>query len=87
MVIFATLVLIALVISAIAYPFIIKPEEQPVRQASKPGNTRKGAADKEGIENQILARRKNRGSFCPQCGAPEQKNNKFCSQCGSDLLH
>lgn len=85
MVIFAALVLTALVIAAIAYPFISKPEEKPVRQAQKIVNLKKGAVKEEEIENQVLARRKTRGAFCPQCGAPGQKNNKFCSQCGSDL--
>jgi len=85
MVIFATLVLIALVICVVAYPLLEKNTTSRMKPANRIDRLKQDDATDKDIEEQVLSRRKNRGAFCTQCGAPGQKNNKFCSQCGSDL--
>lgn len=85
MVIFASLVLIALVICFVAYPFFEKDTTSRIKPAKEIDRLKNGGGTEDDIEAQVLSRRKTRGAFCSQCGAPGQKNNKFCSQCGSDL--
>ncbi len=37
------------------------------------------------IEKQVLELRRDKGKFCPQCGARCQESNQFCSRCGTSL--
>jgi cytochrome c-type biogenesis protein CcmI len=39
----------------------------------------------EEIEKQVLELRRDKGRFCPQCGARCQEGNRFCSRCGASL--
>ena len=46
---------------------------------------KKGTTVEEEIERQVLELRKEKGRFCPQCGAKCQKGDRFCSRCGTSL--
>jgi hypothetical protein len=63
-----------------------QPEMQPVAVAVA---EKSGAASKDGMEDLIAARRRQRqekaSGFCPKCGRPALKSDKFCSKCGATL--
>ncbi len=44
-----------------------------------------GIEVEEEIENQVLELRRDKGRFCPQCGAKSQEADRFCSSCGTSL--
>ncbi len=48
-------------------------------------NLKKGTAVEEEIERQVLELRKDKGWFCPQCGAKCQEGDRFCSRCVTSL--
>ncbi len=37
------------------------------------------------IERQVMALRRSKERFCPQCGAKRGQDDRFCSQCGANL--
>ncbi len=45
----------------------------------------KGSNVEEEIERQVLELRRDKGKFCPQCGARCQDEDRFCSRCGTSL--
>ncbi len=45
----------------------------------------KGSGVEEEIEKQVLELRREKGRFCPQCGARCQESDRFCSHCGTSL--
>ncbi len=48
-------------------------------------NLKKGTTVEEEIERQVLELHKDKGRFCPQCGAECQEGDRFCSRCGTSL--
>jgi len=44
-----------------------------------------GSGVEEKIERQVLELRRDKGRFCPQCGARCQEEDRFCSHCGASL--
>ena len=44
-----------------------------------------GSGVEEEIERQVLELRRDKGRFCPQCGARCQEEDRFCSHCGASL--
>ncbi len=48
-------------------------------------NLGKGTGVEEEIERQVLELRREKGHFCPQCGARYQEDDLFCSHCGASM--
>lgn len=61
-------------------------EAEIEKQVKKLRHGKRAVADMDAeIESQIQALRKNRGQFCPQCGAKSRDGDRFCRHCGTKL--